>query len=1024
MARMDAAFVERVEALRGTARAALDGRRTAVAVRAAAHTGDGDLGRLAGSVLRSPVRLAGLLDSADRQDPFLLAALAGKRALQDAAGVVPSRGRMAAPETVLERTARSALERHWERCRADPAAAKDQEKRWSARRSTLRDGPLGGALAAFESTYGAACSAEREAALGRPVSLVPPAGWKPQGSLRLTGYDDDRWVRFRAQRVVEAQAPADWPVRRGAPGRGAPGLPYGARVDRLARGRFRPVQAVSRIAFQYRLKRALRRGPEATRSFLHGVASSPRRSAAALRARLDPMLTAALVGQPAIDGLLRGKPQVDRSTPLGRLHEAAVRYDSAYLAEARASGADPAGRHADRVQHRALRGGLQGDPELRRLTGAVVNQVWRGGVGRPDVRFGVDTDLGDELVRGKIEGDVYDGWQARRAGVVEGRQGVDLDMQFSPDFRPDYAGVRGEPASARTDWADGEYTVDRMDADRRTFDAPPDRGPAADAVDGSDRPLQPHGDPIPVGDPQDPGRGADLADRSDPSDRLPVDPVAADEPEAPDRGIDSRERSGSAFRPAGDPVDPAGLPRATIVVPAEALERVQVPPELLDRLVEQPDGSFLVRDDPLIDAVVPREDGSYEVVFKPGLAADLVQFDDAARVASETHGLRTERQLVQVRDLKARDEFARISGESLADAVAHGRAPFEVPRHWSGRSACENPATGQSYDGLDGDRLRAAAIAHGDVADLRFASRDQIEAAGGRVAADAKGVVVHSEREVAAQPFAADGRVDLHADPVRYKVASPVVLYQVSTQVEGPVDLPRQSLRPPVQNLNVYDVAEAAGVPIARGSDADARSRFVPAEGAGSASRRVSEIKLYDFPGQSVPQRNAQVLRAIVDVLQDPDCVPAGPRLPPPREPGFLPEELVPGDPRLPSSREPGYDPDKFQNWVVRRELAGYMAVERAAARIGVAYEVRSTALSEMPEFRTAAVRLLSQPGEAARISREADRMSRWITDGATDRLHDRGELTEHERRSGAAPSAAGAARGHSRRPEEAYQSR
>ena len=318
MARLSQDFIERTQELQGTVAARASGRVTAWALRSAAHTGDDHFDALARRVTSSPTRLAGLM-SGDH-DPMLLCALAGRRSMQDLAGVPPAGGRSQAAPTVLESCAARRVQEHWELCRTEPEKAKRLEARWAAGRATMRSGYMGAPLAAMEATFGAACSAEREAAQGRLVSTVPPASWNPAGAHagRLAGYGSARWNRMRAEAVAETEAPADWRPRRGNDAADRPRARFVARgagrSQQLADSRFSPRMAVSRIAFQYRLKRAMARGPAATRRFLTSVASNPRRAAAAVRARLDPMVVAAALGPKAIEGMLAGKPVTGAGT--------------------------------------------------------------------------------------------------------------------------------------------------------------------------------------------------------------------------------------------------------------------------------------------------------------------------------------------------------------------------------------------------------------------------------------------------------------------------------------------------------------------------------------------------------------------------------------------------------------------------------------------------------------------------------------------------------------------------------------
>ena len=485
MARLSQDFIERTQELQGTVAARASARVTAWALRSAAHTGDDHFDALARRVTSSPTRLAGLM-SGDH-DPMLLCALAGRRSTQDLAGVAPAGGRSQAPPTVLESLAARRVQEHWELCRTEPEKAKRLEATWAAGRATMRSGYMGAPLAAMEATFGAACSAEREAAQGRLVSMVPPASWNPAGAHadRLAGYGSARWNRMRAEAVAETEAPVDWRPRRGNVAGERPRARFVARgagrVEQLADSRFSPRMAVSRIAFQYRLKRAMARGPAATRRFLTSVASNPRRAAAAVRSRLDPMVVAAALGPKAIEGMLAGKP-VQAPGPLGRLQQELHKRDVARLEDVRSLRPDaPAGDAPDpAAQREALDGGLASDKGMRDASARFVDKVWRGDtrVGGQGAGWSADSALGEQFEQGHVRGSVYDAWRARREAVVEGAGAPELQQQFGAD-REDLAAVRGEAARDRAggdaDWMEGE-------ADRRSGVVPsvPESRPRVD----------------------------------------------------------------------------------------------------------------------------------------------------------------------------------------------------------------------------------------------------------------------------------------------------------------------------------------------------------------------------------------------------------------------------------------------------------------------------------------------------------------------------------------------------------------
>ena len=523
MARLSQDFIERTKELEGTVAARASARVTAWALRSAAHTGDDHFDALARRVTSSPTRLAGVM-SGDH-DPMLLCALAGRRSMQDLAGVMPAGGRSQARPTVLESLAARRVQEHWELCRTEPEKAKRLEAKWAAGRATMRSGYLGAPLAAMEATFGAACSAEREAAQGRLVSTVPPASWNPAGAHagRLAGYGSPRWNRMRAEAVAETQAPADWRPRRGNDAGDRPRARFVARgagrMQQLADSRFSPRMAVSRIAFQYRLKRAMVKGPAATRRFLTSVASNPRRAAAAVRSRLDPMVVAAALGPKAIEGMLAGKP-VQAPGPLGRLQQELHKRDVARLEEVRTLRPDaPAGNAPDQAAQRdALDGGLASDKGMRDASARFVDKVWRGDtrVGGQGGGWSADSALGEQFEQGHVTGSAYDAWRARREAVVEGAGAAELQQRFGAD-REDLAAVRGEAARDRAggdaDWMEGE-------ADRRSGVVPPvPERPLSQPDSASDRRRE----EIPVGGQELPDAGSGGPGSGSPAGRSDLD---------------------------------------------------------------------------------------------------------------------------------------------------------------------------------------------------------------------------------------------------------------------------------------------------------------------------------------------------------------------------------------------------------------------------------------------------------------------------------------------------------------------
>lgn len=925
MARLNAEFIDRALELQGTVRARASAAETAWALRTAAHGGEDYFRSLARRIESSPLRVAGV--RLGEHDPLLLCALAGKRSMEDLAGVTPAGGRSQAPKTLLESLAARRVKEHWELCRTDPERAKRLEAIWASRRVTMRSGHLAPALSAMEATYGAACSAERQAAQGRLVSTVPPRSWDPAGAHagNLAGYGAERWNRMRGQAVAETTMPDEWPHRREvSKGHQRPRARFVARgagrVEQLADARFSPRMAASRMAFKLRLKMAMARGPGATKRFLTSVASNPRRAAAALQARLDPMVVAAAIGPKAIEGMLAGRP-VREAGPLGRLQDELHKRDVARLDRVRSV---PGGDGPEvKAQRDALDGGMASAKGMREASARFVDKVWQGDsrLGAVGGGWSADSPLGEQFQQGSVDGSVYDAWRARREAVVQGATAEQLRERFGPE-RKDLREVRGASApdvSAENAWAAGEV-----------------------------------------------GERPGSLPREEEEELLRKEGIV---PPSPPKGSSQAE----APVPSPPPVGSFPVPGASIVIPADALRDTEVKEEDLPKMTQEaeppPNGSWKVKDDERIDRVIPREDGSYEVVFKPGVEAARDLGED---VASQTHKRRTDPQLVQQQNERTVQDLEGAAQETLADAVEHGRAPFDVERGRHAPTQATNAFTRQLVEGVDGDLLRAKANRVGEGDDLRFATREQIEAAGGRVSPGAEGVIVMREVSVSAQPFGANGKVDRKADAVEYRIKSPQVLYHVSTET----DLDRARLPPPpfgspVRQMTPEDLCQAVGIKTVHMGHPQGRTEFQPADL--QQNRPEDTLVVAKDGGESVAERHGRLVGAAVRAM--------------------LSTKRGENDPR-PAAPKDAYSKEAPKAKVERR-LVEVMAAERVAGRIGVAYRTSPpVSAKERKQF----AQMLRNPQVRERLGKEVDRVSSWVADGAKERLAGRGILTVHQR--------------------------
>ena len=740
MAKPDPAFYDAFEAAQGTVLSKAVARIQGIALHVAAGRGDAALARFATQLERSPLRLAAVVDRLDDTDPMLLAALAGRRSMQDLAGVQPVGGRQPTPPTLLESVAREAAQRHWDRCRTNPEQAQRLDAVWTGRRHRLRGGHLGEALDAMESTYGVACSAQSEATLGRRVTVAPPQGYVPRGGIELTGIGNERWQRINRDAATAVPWPSAWGYHAATPSRQKPFL-YVARgtgrAEQLASRRFAPRVALSQPFFRMRLRWAMARGPAATRQFLTSVANNPRRMAAALRSRLDPIVVAAAIGPNAILHTVAGRN--DRYPgPLGRLYAAVHRQDTELLSSVRldANGARPRGV-TDADAARVVDGGLQGDPETQRLAEGLVQRVWKSGSRGPSSLDPSRSPLAEDLTDEGL-GNVYDAWRHVRGSVAAGltRDEIAVDaeqwigdkavaqailrdarhptFQPAPDEPPPHywsgseVGVR--PGSTVSDVPDLRPEFSADPAAPVIVPPVPEQPAAPTASSPSPVPRDPVSSPEPG---QSPPVAATVPDR--PASDVPVDGRPSDTVPSPIEAASRAQPVVDAGAPASpDPVasqktadepavgdgaappvrkketDPDPVPhlagtsrQASIHVPAEALRDVAIDVSKLPKMTLLEDGSWKVHDDPYVDRVVEQPDGSYDVVLHEGISASVVVEENAHEAASSAHKRRSDPVLIEVQNAHAEQEVADLrlaQVDSLAVQVESGRSTFDLPR--------------------------------------------------------------------------------------------------------------------------------------------------------------------------------------------------------------------------------------------------------------------------------------------------------------------------------------------------------
>ena len=99
---------------------------------------------------------------------------------------------------------------------------------------------------------------------------------------------------------------------------------------------------------------------------------------------------------------------------------------------------------------------------------------------------------------------------------------------------------------------------------------------------------------------------------------------------------------------------------------------------------------------------------------------------------------------------------------------------------------------------------------------------------------------------------------------------------------------------------------------------------------------------------------------------------------------------VPPDDPRLAPASKGTYFEDPAKRRAEER-LVEVLAADRAASRVGVAYKTSPPVTAgEREKFSE----MLKDPSTRQRLDGEADRVSRWVADGAKDRLHARGMET------------------------------
>ena len=518
-----------------------------------------------------------------------------------------------------------------------------------------------------------------------PLVSQPPERWLPQQGDGYRG-----WDRFRNRFVAKG------------------GI---GRAEQLVR---RSVVRVplSRQLMRAQLRRNLAEGPAATKAYLQRVASNPRRAATLMSLDVDPMVVAAALGPRAMAAVVSGQA-VPENSSLARLCDVMARRDRAHMNDLRHDDSGPAG---ERLRAARLDDILGEDAQV------FVNRAWDG-MQPPDLSLGA----GPLNIEGQAPAAFYETWQQLRTGELPVGGIPDAIIDRVDELRA------GQAEPQPQGWADviDDYAElgqqDRYDPDTGEWSFP---DPPAPAPRAAEPPEPPRAADPPAPPPVEPAEPP-LEERAAPADGPePGAPV----PEAPaEPGMDDPVPGRPPVRPrqysqaSPHPPDPAVDPLVLTVLPDGSVQGPPPPgaaaPLFVHPVVVHPgqeakftlesNGSGRVwkaHDDPEVDSITVREDGSYDVQFRDG----VIPSPDVARwAASQVHDRlqrQQEREAPDVLNVQPPGADAPTAAADPADrqpAAAEG-SPAESP------APPERPVP---------DELRAAALAR--------AEAEAREAAGG-----------------------------------------------------------------------------------------------------------------------------------------------------------------------------------------------------------------------------------------------------------------------------------------------------
>ena len=563
----------------------------------------------------------------------------------------------------------------------------------------------------------------------------------------------------------------------------------------------------------------------------------------------------------------------------------------------------------------------------------------------------------------------------------------------APSVPPDSAAASLEAAAARAAAARAASAAVAPDV---VVSAMPD-APAPSSLPVADAPAAPAASaapavPAPPAVPAAPAPDASPPDASAPDASAPSSVPVAAEPVAPaalaadasradapaPTAAPADDGSASPAAPAADASVPPAVPGApapsspdsgsssshglVVYVPLSEVREPSPPTPDEPPVVLRPlgKGRWAVVDHPTLD-IVEETPGGYNVHFRPAAEPSRPAATDCA---NRTHVAALDQDVADRADARFEKKAAVANNlaDGMADQLLAGRAPADEVRELGGQSAphlvrlVEDGPDGvrsgvQSIDGPSGLALRAwMREQEPEVYGPEFATRADIEAAGGRLVKEAKGVEVVCPVQREVQPFRPDGAVDFDAPPVRIRASQPETVYHVDSQVHRSTSqvrakFRRPDLRNPAADLKPPDLLQlAATTPATVVRDPQAPVGY---------RGRDNSINVHRPSGKDGPMPvadyNGRVIHAAVV-----------------------------------ANVRHARDIDGTE----RQQLTSYMAAERVASSLAVPYRPVELSASK----RRAAAELCRTPGVVRGVARDADGVAARVLDAGHSRSRARAE--------------------------------